>query len=451
MNRRPRPRRKTRSSAPPPLVEVDIHDLASDGRGVGRLPGGKALFVAGALPGDRVRVWIERQGKSFDAGVAVARLDDGPGRVPSPCAISEACGGCALIAWNPALQHAWKTERIGRALIHIARIESPPLEPLLAGEPLGYRTRADVRLRLHDGVAEVGFLASGTHRMVPLPPDGCAVLVPALNRLLDPLRELLPQLEGGIRLPKVRIESDGAGRCRAVFKTLEPLSRVDQTTLIAWGEGLNVGIALSSGEVFRPVAFADTVEGCVLSPPPGAFRQANQGLNPELVRLALDGLDLKSGDRVLEAFAGSGNLTLPLIARLARLGGGAVTAVDWVAPAVAQLAEAAQGLGEGVGLSAQPCDLEDGAAVAALWGQGPWDALLLDPPREGAKTLLTHLKDRPDRPGRVVMISCHPESMARDAAMLIEAGYRIDKVVPVDMFPMTPHVESVSVWQRVNP
>lgn len=422
--------------APDDTAELTIEALGAGGDGIARTASGEAVFVPGALPGERVRVRLAGRRGRAEAWLGPASAE----RADPPCPHFGTCGGCALQHWAPAPQLAWKRARLAEALGRAGFPDAPVAETVAT--PPGTRRRADLALRREaEGAVRLGFHAAGGEAVVDL--AACIVLDPRLVALFGPLRAVLRRLGTALRRegsavlnlldtgPDLLLRTDGpldaAGRAAlAAFAAAEGLPR------IAWarGEGPPETAAQRGPATIRFGA-------ATVAPPPGAFLQASPDAEAAIRAAVMAGLPARLPPRavVAELFAGIGTLTFALAER-AR-----VAAFEGSAEAVAALAAAAGKAGQGRitatrrDLARQPLLARELAAFAAV---------VLDPPFAGAPEQVALLA-RAAVP-RIVYVSCSPAALARDAAVLARAGYAVAMATPVDQFLFSPHIEAVVVF-----
>jgi len=426
---------------------LDVHGLAHDGRGVARTAQGKTVFIDAALPGERVAVAIHRTRQRYDEAHVRERLTASAQRVTPPCPHAGRCGGCDLQHLAVPAQRRHKQAVLQELLARQGiALTAPP--QLLHGADAHYRRRARLGVKVDaDGTRHLGFRARHSHRLVDL--ETCTVLVPALEALLAPLHQLVAALEAPRQVGHLELlESD---RCVVVVVRQLREHAADRRRWQAFAAAQGVHVAHRLGRETPELAWlspAPTLRCCVPGPhedlllqvAPGDFLQANDEVNRLMVHTALAWLaPLAAGERVLDLFAGVGNFSLPLAAAGAR-----VTAVEGSAAMVARLADSAQRAG--LALTACQANLADPAAGHALLEQGTPDIVLLDPPREGADTLSRLLAAHPV--ARLLYVACDPATLARDAARLVHAGYRIRRAAVADMFVHTSHLESMLLFEH---
>ena len=427
--------------------ESVIEDLSHDGRGVARVAG-KAVFVADALAGERVRARTVRRHRHFDEAQAVDVLDASADRVVPRCAHFGVCGGCVLQHLAPAAQIAAKQRVLAENFARIGNVQPQRWLPPLTGPVWGYRRRARLSVKrvAKKNKVLVGFRERDPRFVADL--AHCDVLDPALGGKLDALSALLNALQGAASIPQIEF-SAGDGVRALVFRHLQALPQGDLDALAAFGREHGFAILLQPGGVDSmralwpervDLAYTLRDSGLRLRFEPLDFVQVNAAINDAMIAHALQLLDPLPQDRVLDLFCGLGNFSLPIAQRA-----GFVCGVEGDAGLVARARGNARDNGIG-NIEFQVGDLAVDPRGAA-WARQDWDKLLLDPPRTGAAAVLERLPGKSTR--RVVYVSCHPGSLARDAGELVRRhGFRLEAAGVMDMFPHTAHVESIALFDR---
>jgi 23S rRNA (uracil1939-C5)-methyltransferase len=427
--------------------EADIVDLSHEGQGVAK-PDGKAVFVADALPGERVVMRRVGRRRNYDEAVLEQVLTASPDRVPALCPHFGLCGGCALQHLAPAAQLAFKQSQLLENLARLGGVEPAQLLEPLTGPVWGYRRRARLGIKLvpRKGRVLVGF----RERSAPYVADlhECRVLTPPAGLLMDPLAELVAGLSIAARVPQAEV-AVAEGTCALVLRVLDPPSPSDLEAMSRFEAAHPVRIYLQSGGVdtvrpltgqSEPLRYSLPAFGIHLEFEPTDFIQVNGPLNEAMVERAVSLLEPEPSHAVLDLFCGLGNFSLPLATRARE-----VVGIEGEAGLVARAARnaARNSLGNASFIAA---DLATDAGVAP-WANRPYDRVLLDPPRAGAREVLPVVGRSGAR--RVVYISCHPGSLARDAGILVrEQGFRLAAAGVMDMFPHTTHVEALAVFER---
>jgi 23S rRNA (uracil1939-C5)-methyltransferase len=425
---------------------VEIIDLSDDGRGVAHPPG-KVLFVHGALPGETVRVMRGRRRRGYDEARVDAVLEPAAERVSPGCVHFDVCGGCSLQHLAPASQRELKQRRLLRLFDDAGVAPESVFDPI-AAEPWRYRRRARLGVRYVAGKGRVlvGFRERFKPYIAVL--DSCPVLAPPADGLLTPLGELIGSLSIYNRLPQVEV-CVADERTALVLRVLDPPTDEDRAALRAFEAEQDVDVWLQSGgpDTIRPLGpeppdlsyrLSDfDLEFCF---GPTDFIQVNAAVNARMVVRAIELLAPAAGDRVLDLFCGIGNFSLAL----ARAGAH-VTGVELAAPLVAR----ARSNARRNGIDSARFEVADLFRDEGDWDWAgrPYDAVLLDPARAGAGPALGAVAGT--GAGRVVYVSCNPETLATDAAVLVrDHGFRLAGAGVIDMFPHTAHLESIALFER---
>jgi 23S rRNA (uracil1939-C5)-methyltransferase len=426
---------------------MTIVDLTHDGRGVAR-GDGKIMFVEDALPGETVDVVRLRRRRNHDEGRAVALLEAAADRVDPICAHFGVCGGCSLQHLSGPGQMAAKHRVLLQNLERIGEVVPETEFDPLSGPAAGYRRRARLGVRYVEkkGRVLVGFRERAKSYVADL--DACPVLAAPADRLIRPLADLIGGLSIRRRLAQVEI-SVAENRAAFVLRVLDPPTDSDLESMAAFEKAHDVDLylqpkgpdtvrALSAAE---PLVFTLPEFDLSYEFQPTDFIQVNAELNRRMVSRAMSLLSPQPGERVLDLFCGLGNFTLPI----ARLGATAVGVEGDAALVARARANAAR---NGLGALAEFHVADLFADCAGLpWLRGRMDAVILDPPRAGAEAILPALAASGAR--RIVYVSCHPATLARDAGTLVSRhGFRLRGAGIMDMFPHTAHVESIALFAR---
>lgn len=451
-------RRRSRAKIAGPF-EANIDALAHDGRGIGRLEAdagtesdiGKAVFIADALPGERVRYMRTRLLADFADGRLEEVLTAAPERVEPPCQYAGYCAGCTLQHMDHAAQVSAKQDQFATALQRQAKSEPESWLPPIVGPALGYRRKARLSCKYVPGKG--GVLVGFRERDKPYVADiaACKVLIPEVGEQLNVIGEMLSQLSVRAAVPQVEVGA-GDDEIALALRVLQPVTDSDRAIMAQFEREtgfvlyLQPGNADSIAPLTRPARlhYGLPEYDVRVEFQPLDFVQVNAAVNTQIIARAIDLMQLDEHPRVLELFAGLGNFSLP-IAR----SGGQVTTAEGEAGLVAraQTNAASNGLAEHI--TAHVADLfEPGEQQANwTWAQGQYDVALLDPPRAGAKECLPALVATGVR--RIVYVSCHPATLARDVHALVhEHGFVLEAASVADMFPMTGHVESVVALRK---
>ncbi|MGJ8513357.1 23S rRNA (uracil(1939)-C(5))-methyltransferase RlmD [Carnimonas bestiolae] len=425
------------SAAPDDLVTIER--LSHDGRGVARDASGKTIFVDGALAHEQVRIRRHRQRGRFDEAHVVEIERASRDRVTPECQHIEVCGGCTLQHLAIDAQRRFKQQVLSE---HLAREGvNAPESDIIAAAPYGYRRRARLGVKVDSkGAVRFGFRRANSERLFDI--SECPVLEPELNALLEPLKRQLEQLAAPrlvghvellhsatttLRVHQLKAHADDQARWQRFAEdqqiSLEFSARQGSATLSNNAASARLmHYPLQAGEQQLDIGFK-----------PGDFIQVNGQVNQALVSRVLALLNESDCTRVLDLFAGVGNFSLPLAAN-----GFQVRAIEGSDTMVQRLLDNASA--SGLAISAEAQDLNHAPSTADI------DAVVLDPPRDGAQAVASALAL--EGPRWIAYVSCNPATLSRDARILQEGGYRLTQLSLVDMFPHTAHLESLSLFVR---
>ena len=415
-------------------ITVTVTDLDPFGQGVAR-HNGKALFIPGLLPAETAEITLKEEKRQFARGEVKRRLNDSPERVKPECPHFGVCGGCQQQHASVALQQRSKSAAL-------ARLMKQDVDEVIAAQPWGYRRRARLSLSWQPKTQrlDMGFRKAGDSDIINV--TRCPVLVPRLEAMLAPLRECLAGLGAMRHLGHVELVEADNGPLM-VLRHTAPLSHTYKEKLERFSHSQGIALYLApQSEILEHVSGESpwySSDGLRLMFSPRDFIQVNDGVNQQMVAHALAWLDIQPGDRVLDLFCGMGNFTLPLARRAL-----SVVGVEGVADLVAKAQENAQQNGlQNVTFFHE--NLEDDVTQQPWASQG-FDKVLLDPARAGAAGVMRHIIKL--SPGRVGYVSCNPATLARDSEALLNAGYQIQRLAMLDMFPHTGHLESMVLFVK---
>ena len=431
------------------MPEALIESLDNEGRGVAHVDG-KAIFIEGGLPGERVEYASYRRKPTYEQAQVVRVVKASSQRVTPACPQFGICGGCSMQHFEPAAQTAAKQRVLEDALWHLARLKPDTVFPPIAGPAWGYRHRARLSVRhvAKKGGVLVGFHEKRSSYVAVM--DSCKVLPRSISDLIEPLKALVTGMSRPDRLPQIEV-AVGDDQRVLVLRHLEPLTPDDEAQLRRFADAHGIVWYLQPGgpdtaTLFHPVE-APPLEyrlpdfGARLRFRPTDFTQVNHGINRMLVRRAMSLLKPEPGERIADLFCGLGNFTLPIAAL-----GATVVGVEGAKALVerARMNAELNGLADRCEYHVANLFEATPDSIAAL---GKLDKLLIDPPREGAVEVVKALGE--DAPGRIVYVSCNPATLARDAAILVhEKGYALRGAGIASMFPHTSHVESIALLER---
>ena len=409
-----------------PLSELDIERIGAQGDGIAG-----AVFVPLTLPGERVLARVE--GGRADM-VELLRVSDE--RIAPVSPHYGECGGCALQHWAHGPYLAWKADQV-RAALARERIETEILAPFAAAP--GTRRRLALHARKGRGGAEIGFKARRSWRLVaieacPIADPRLVAAFPALRRLAEPFLEhpkSAPTLHvtwtaTGLDVDITGVERRSGGlSADARMRAAEAASAGDMARVTMGGEIIY--------QLRQPMV---RLGPAVVALPPGAFLQAVPQAEAAMADFVLEGI--AGAARLADLYCGVGTFTF----RMAQ--GGSVLAVDSSAPAIAALRSAMASAPGLKPIIAEARDLVRRPVLAMELAK--IDAVVLDPPRAGAAEQVGEI-GRSTTP-RAAYVSCNPATFARDARMLVDAGFTLDRVLPVDQFLWSPHIEIVAALER---
>ncbi len=410
------------------LPELEIRRLGAAGDGIADGP----VFVAGALPGERVRA--RRTGKDRATLVEIVRAS--PARATPPCAHFGTCGGCQIQHLAADAYAEWKMSLVKAALG--ARGLDVAVEPIVHIAPATRRRAELAALRTPDGVA-LGFHEAGSETIVDL--SACAVLVPSLVALLPALRAFLREtLRPGERCDLHATAADNGIDLLVTGRAPDARKRITLADFAAANRIVRIAWRRHAGDTPEIVALHEApriaVGGVSVALPPGAFLQAAR--EAETALAAEVAAAIGKAKRVVDLYAGLGTFSFPLAARVHAVEGDAAASAAMLAAARAS-ARAGRITCEARDLARRPLlpeELDD------------YDAAIFDPPREGAGEQARHLAA--STVPVVVAVSCNPATFARDARTLVDGGYELKRVTPVDQFVWTGHVELAAVFAKAK-
>jgi 23S rRNA (uracil1939-C5)-methyltransferase len=415
-------------------VEVELTDAAFGGEAIGHLPDGRVVFVPRALPGETALIEVQQRRRDFARGEVAVLERAAPGRVQPPCAYYTAgCGGCSWQHAEYALQLRLKQDIVADQLRRIGHF--PDAEDLVRPaigmlEPWHYRNQA--RFTVGRRFGELCFTFRSTHRLLRI--DHCWIVHSTINSILEIAQGRLASLGRRIHQVSIRV-----GANTGQFLVAPALPEVPE---------IESGQPFVEEELFgrrfrlQPPSFFQVNTRREARPLPAAIRESwlplpADGLSMAevLVLLVIDRLEPEPAQLVLDAYSGVGTFAL-LLASLVR----AVIGIEEARSAVRDAEHNARDVGNARFL------LGKTEAVLPSVDARP-DAVVLDPARVGCHPDVLHALLR-SRPRRIVYVSCDPSTLARDLRVLVDGGYTLHEVQPLDMFPQTYHIESIATLTR---
>lgn len=417
---------------------VDIERLAHDGRGIAFV-GGRSWFVSGALPGEQVRVRVlATRSKVVDA--VTERIERASAeRIEPFCPLAGTCGGCTLQHMPLAQQRALKQEQIAEQLQR-AGVTVDSWHPPLVADDRAYRRRSRLALKVEkNGSLSFGYREEGSQRIVEI--AQCPVLVPELQTVLPALAAFVRTLQQPRAVGHLELFAGSA--VALLVRLTAALADKEQQAWRDFAARNQVQLWWQTAAEPQPdraesrLSYRLADQGLEVDYRPGDFVQVNATLNQLMVNRALDWLAVQPGDKVLDLFCGLGNFSLALAQQAA-----SVTAVEGVEGMVLRAGLTAQRQGlDNVQFFARDLSLP---LIGAGWARQKYDVIVLDPPRDGARQVVSQLAKFGAR--HVLYVSCNPATLARDAALLTEQGYRLAQACSLDMFSHTGHVEAMALF-----
>jgi len=416
-------------------AEVVIEKLIPEGKALGHLEDGRVVIVAGAVPGDRVLLSEVSETKGLVQGRAFRLLEASAWRQEPRCPVARECGGCDWMMLSVAQQRTSKLGVLEEALQRTGKLDTRAHPPTLVTGPTNDGYRGRVRLQVQEG--RVGFYWRGSHQLVE--PEHCLVSSPLVNLALSHVRSSLrysPQALNGFVWLEIREDSVGTVSIH-LQRAPGARSQADASWLAALREHF---IVVHNGTETAPETWQRyqlTPDTYMLSPP-GGFTQVNWAVNQLLIGRFVGAARERGVASFLDAYAGSGNFSLPLLAQ-----GVPGLGIEAHAGAIRAAREAARRQG----LREDSFEVGEAGAVARRLGQQGqrFDLVFLDPPRAGVKSGLAELAALAER--WLSLCSCNPVTLARDLRALVDLGFGIESIEAFDMFPHTHHLETL-VWLR---
>ena len=435
--------RKLRESAP---VEVSLTGMAHRGPAVGRIDG-QVVFAYYGIPGERVMVQLEQRRKKYLHAHVVEVLEPSPDRTDPHCPYYGSCGGCQWQHIDYAAQVRLKKQtvteqfaRIGKQMVAIDAVHTP-------SSPWEYRYGCEIALS-----REAGFRQRGSRRVVEI--EHCAISHPLISRLLATLNEMIrdgriPDLWGRNWVETRVIPQGGSATLALILEGVrnvdleaEPELRAVLDALVSIPEAISVSYRTPSGQV-EPFAGAAMVGielmGKTIQFPPGAFFQASVEMLPAAIARMRALAAVRSHETVLDLYCGVGIFGL-FMAEDA----GHVIGIEVDKQAIAAARQTAQAWG------LRNIDFWDLPAEKVTDDLPAVDAAIVDPPRTGLDPRVLRAVAG-SAPSRIVYLSCEPSTLARDAALLHEEGYFVERLELFDFFPQTYHIENLALFQRSSP
>ena len=447
---------------------LTIESMDMEAQGVAHRPDGKVVFVDGALPFEVVRANVHRKKDNWEKASLLEVIHASSQRITPGCPHfglhAGSCGGCKMQHMDAAAQMAVKQRALEDNLWHLGKVKAETVLRPIQGPSWGYRFRArlSVRYVVKKGEVLVGFHERKSRYVADM--RQCPILPPHVDALLMPLRQLIGRMDARETLPQIEVAC-GDDVTALVLRHMEPLNAHDMQALrdfaakyqVQWwlqSKGPDT-VCLMDGALGEVLSYGLPEFGITMPFKPTDFTQVNPHINRVLVARALRLLAVRPAERVIDWFCGLGNFTLPLATQAREVlgieGSDALVArsgENYALNQVNRLTPLAPTKFVARNLFEMTPDLLRQDGSAERW--------LVDPPREGAFSLVQALAELHQQPAlrqgwvppmRIVYVSCNPSTLARDAGVLVNAaGYRMSFAGAVNMFPHTAHVESMAVF-----
>ena len=443
-------------------IELRIDSLGSEGQGVGRYEG-MAVFVPFALPNELVKAHIIKVAKNYAVGKLIKVIEPSKVRREPRCSSFTRCGGCNLMHMDYAAQLEYKRGLVENAFARIAKIEGVHVENTIGmDEPYHYRNKAAFPFAMVDGRMCFGFFAPRSHRLIPI--DGCFIEQEPLYNVASAVHcwaeenDIQPYDEetgsGTIRHVVSRITTSGdimavivtKGRPKKLNKLVDMLKErcegIKSIILNRNDEDTNVIFGRSYETLWGEDTLTENLCGFEFSVSAASFLQVNPVQTECLYAQVEAFLPEKDGFEAIDVYCGTGTISMILSKRAKH-----VTGIENIKPAVEDAARNAERNGAG---NADFICADAAEALPELIEKGTRpDVIVIDPPRKGCdKAVLNAIICSAVQ--RVIYVSCDPATLARDVRILVDGGYSIQKVQPIDMFPQTAHVETVCLLSKLN-
>ena len=437
------------------IIDIDIIDLTVEGAGIGK-PDGQAVFVQKALPGERVRAKIIKVAKKYAIGRLEMIISASECRQTPFCALFERCGGCTLQHFTYESQLKYKTKHIRDCFARLGGLDISLPEVSAAENIRDYRNKASFPVAQVNGKAAAGFYAPRSHRIAV---GDCPIQKQAINEIKNAVVEwandigmaAYDEITGRGVLRHIVARQAQSGDLMAGIVVCRPIADDALTAALSRIQGVvsvieninpdktNVILGDTSRVLFGEDTIIEQYSGRKFNVALTSFLQVNHEQTEKLYNAVLEYADIGETDVVFDLFCGIGTISLLAAQHASR-----VVGIEYAQSAVDNAKSNAQlnGIDNTDFLAGDAGEKLSEAAVLA----GKPDVVIVDPPRKGCDAaLIAGIADV--RPGRVVYVSCNPATLARDAALLANHGYKVCAVQGVDMFPHTTHIETVALFE----
>lgn len=427
--------------------ETVITQLNHEGRGVAHI-NGKTTFIFGALPDETVQFQYTSCHSKFDEGNTIAVSNPSANRITPRCQHFGICGGCSLQHVSPDAQRAHKQHVLLEHFQHQAHCQPQEMLAPIFSESFGYRRRARLSVKwvFKKNKVLVGFRERQSSFVADI--KQCETLHPSVGYKIQAISTCFMSLENKSTIPQIEV-SIGDTITALIVRHMTPFADQDIEKLITMAEANQFYLYLQpKGNDSIHCIYPNDPEKLFYDIPaenirvylkPGQFTQINHTVNLKMIAQAITLLDLQPQDHVLDLFCGIGNFSLPIAKYCDQIVG-----VEGSQDAILQAQENA--LKNAIFNALFYMNDLSKSLDHCKWVDAQYDKILLDPPRAGAAEIIPYFKIW--KPQRIVYISCNPITLARDAAHLLQLGYRLEKAGVMDMFPHTEHIEAMALFVR---
>ncbi|MGY0694988.1 23S rRNA (uracil(1939)-C(5))-methyltransferase RlmD [Virgibacillus sp. FSP13] len=443
------------------IITLKFEDLTHEGNGVGKI-NGYPLFVPNALPDEEAKVKVVKVNKNFGFGKLLELVKESPERVEPACDTD--CNGCGLQHMSYKLQLEMKQNQVKNAMKKIAHLEDVPIHPIIGmDDPLHYRNKVQIPVGEKDGELITGFYQKRSHRIMENT-ETCVTHNDVINEVVKAVRSIANRL--GI---KAYNEQSHSGVLRHIMVRTGHATNEIMVVLVTRTEKLpnqdvltkeltetfpniksimqninekrtNVILGRKTKLLWGEEYIYDRIGDLTFAISAKSFYQVNPVQTKMLYDKALEYAQIDGHDTVIDAYCGIGTISLFLAQQAKKVYG-----VEVVPEAISDAKKNANLNG----MTNAEFVVGEAEKIMPWWkaqGLDP-DVIVVDPPRKGCdEELLKAMLDM--RPKRIVYVSCNPSTLARDLRILEDGGFKTQEVQPVDMFPMTGHVETITLLQR---
>ena len=429
--------------------EIKIETLVYGGNGLGR-QNGKVVFVPLTAPGDTVEFNPKKEKKGYIEAELSAITTPSPIRREPPCPVFGECGGCSWQHLPYEEQLKAKEDIFRETMWRLGTVERKNILPIIpAPSEFNYRNRAQFKVQLTEGKLHAGFFKRQSHALIDI--ESCPLMSPLINSIFARLKNLLADAPFKEKVSQIEISVDDSDKRGLVIlhlisdptKTDKKFAR-ESLSDIKGMDGLffRYGRNATTTEILKndtPLDYSLKVRGeeLKLAFSPGGFTQVNYAQNRRLIEEAIEIAGRSKISRALDLYCGIGNFSLPL-AKLSK----EVTAIENYEKAIQDGKANAKRNG------INNCRFIAGSALKEIFkiDLRDMDLAIIDPPREGAAKVMKRLAEY--NVPRIIYVSCNPTTLARDLRYLTRSGYTIVSSQPIDLFPQTWHIESITVAEK---